>query len=625
MVFPYKYFKLTFGESGDTTVVPDDNPGDGSVSFETGFGADYSKDPEDAMDPGRRIDRGNFNYLDNVFTQTLKQYQEFGVPAFIDATTNGGVDFPYAQGARCYFPTDGSPVKTYESLEDNNTALPTDPTKWKEVPGSPAIVSIEGTATASLGPGTISYNDEYFDSGFYQSNRCCAFDPDGNMWICSSDSIAADAFIYKATISNDIYEFDGTEVNLSTETGQANVFPSALHTDPDGNLWFNVGVTMYRMDFAGGTYSYGGINFALKGGSGTPVAMGNDPDGNLWILTDSEELDKYDFAVGTYTFSGIPFTVDVSPEVTTASGGCVDSYGNMWAFDGANTEFEKYAWSSAGGGTMAYAGASFQFDTSLIAGFGGGMVDQEGNMWLSDGATLNGSLLGTTYKFLSQATTVNIRDIGKMLDINAQVTLPDASVVRCTGVVDDDNATFGVVIPSGAIAGTTTARVIREEDYLHAIDNDSLVLRRPETDKSLATLTRNGIFFNATNSILSYASGLWKNQPKGKYEILVSQGWSRSDDGSDYIFLMSANGNDFGISGSTGIETLRQEPKDDAGDDGDGRDTDQKFILNRKWIYQHQTDGDILIQLSHGGSTNGPVAAAWQVNVTLRRLNDGQL
>ena len=67
-----------------------------------------------------------------VPTDQIDQFAQFGTPRFITSAANGGNPFVYPIGARVVY-NPGTGDRVYESLENNNTALPTDETMWRQV------------------------------------------------------------------------------------------------------------------------------------------------------------------------------------------------------------------------------------------------------------------------------------------------------------------------------------------------------------------------------------------------------------------------------------------------------------------------------------------------------------
>ncbi len=123
-----KYFIDPFAVAGDQTPVPDAVQPDGSVSYTEGYGIDYELDPDiepDALD----VERQKFNYQQYVITQNIQQYQQIGVPNFISTSDNGGSPFPYDRFSRALY-NNGIATLPFISLDNSNTTLPTDNTKW---------------------------------------------------------------------------------------------------------------------------------------------------------------------------------------------------------------------------------------------------------------------------------------------------------------------------------------------------------------------------------------------------------------------------------------------------------------------------------------------------------------
>src|ERR1700744_1846305 len=119
MTFPYKWFRFPFAVAGDLTTIPDPTQGDGSISYDQGFGPDYQLDP--ATNPSALdIPRQQTNQLFNDITTALQYIQTGVAPAWIDATTNGGTAYSYPIGAHVLY-TDGF---VYESYVAANTATP---------------------------------------------------------------------------------------------------------------------------------------------------------------------------------------------------------------------------------------------------------------------------------------------------------------------------------------------------------------------------------------------------------------------------------------------------------------------------------------------------------------------
>lgn len=115
-----KYFAIPFASSGDVATVPDSIQIDGSVSYTQGYGPLY----QTAVGSGGiNIERTKMNELFLDITTALQQYQQHGTPDYYAAITAGA---GYSKYDRVRY-TDG---KTYTSLINSNTSLPTVSTAW---------------------------------------------------------------------------------------------------------------------------------------------------------------------------------------------------------------------------------------------------------------------------------------------------------------------------------------------------------------------------------------------------------------------------------------------------------------------------------------------------------------
>ena len=122
-----KYFQFPFAVTGQKTAIPETTQANGAVSYQEGYGSDYSEDP--ASTPGaRNIERVMFNQALFDITSTLQLYYQTAVPPYITAEQNGGTAFAYQENARVFF--NG---RIYESTIANNTNLPTVSAAWTPV------------------------------------------------------------------------------------------------------------------------------------------------------------------------------------------------------------------------------------------------------------------------------------------------------------------------------------------------------------------------------------------------------------------------------------------------------------------------------------------------------------
>lgn len=132
------YFDTIFAENGDVTTVPDALEPGGTVSFDQGYPLGYEIPPGD---PGYLpVERDKMNYIFQVITEAIQQYQQHGTPPFITSAMNGGSPFSYSKYDRVLLTG-----VVYTSIADSNTQTPPD-TNWTS--GTP--VDTGGTGLAAI-------------------------------------------------------------------------------------------------------------------------------------------------------------------------------------------------------------------------------------------------------------------------------------------------------------------------------------------------------------------------------------------------------------------------------------------------------------------------------------------
>lgn len=123
-----KFFRRIFAVNGDKDPIPVDAPGTGEVSFEDGYTLPYELAQDD---PNKlNIERRKLNQLLADITENIQLWQVQAYPEFIEAADNEGANYPY--GINAFVTGNGHAGQgIYVSLEDNNTALLSDDTKWQ--------------------------------------------------------------------------------------------------------------------------------------------------------------------------------------------------------------------------------------------------------------------------------------------------------------------------------------------------------------------------------------------------------------------------------------------------------------------------------------------------------------
>ncbi|MER3384872.1 Ig-like domain-containing protein [Pectobacterium aroidearum] len=169
-----KFFRVPFASSGDRQTIPETTPSDGSISFPSGWGGDYAKDP--AVDANAKpVEREAMNAILYAITNAVRQYQTFGFPEYITPADNNGGAFSYSSGAVVrYRAAADQPFKSYVSIADNNTSVPgSDETKWQEFIYREATTQeiTEGTSgTTAVSPRRLKERTDIIDSEIDEIN-----------------------------------------------------------------------------------------------------------------------------------------------------------------------------------------------------------------------------------------------------------------------------------------------------------------------------------------------------------------------------------------------------------------------------------------------------------------------
>ena len=156
--------KISFAQDGDKTSIPDAITLDGSVNNTQGFTSRYSENPAPVEEGGsptaKVIERTDMNYILWRGDINQKLWQEQTFPDWIN-DDGDGIPFAYPKNAIVRY-TDG---ENYVSLENNNSTVPTNITKWINLNSS-----MKNNITVNVGLGqthtTINQALEYL-SAFY--------------------------------------------------------------------------------------------------------------------------------------------------------------------------------------------------------------------------------------------------------------------------------------------------------------------------------------------------------------------------------------------------------------------------------------------------------------------------
>lgn len=117
-----KFFSIPFAEDGDRAPIPNNLQGDGSVSYQQGYGFDYERPPED--DDRKLIERPEANQLYHDITAAIGEIQRYGAALWQAAAA------PYPLGAQVYH-TDG----LWASVAAGNSQEPGTGSQWVRTMG----------------------------------------------------------------------------------------------------------------------------------------------------------------------------------------------------------------------------------------------------------------------------------------------------------------------------------------------------------------------------------------------------------------------------------------------------------------------------------------------------------
>lgn len=119
-----KYFLNPFAINGDKESIPDASDPNGFVSYDTGYGYDYERDPDPLIDPlTKDIERDKMNQIFFDITENIKFMQDSG----------GVPEWSAARVAVAGYPRDAKVVYagiTYTSTVNNNVSTPGSSATW---------------------------------------------------------------------------------------------------------------------------------------------------------------------------------------------------------------------------------------------------------------------------------------------------------------------------------------------------------------------------------------------------------------------------------------------------------------------------------------------------------------
>lgn len=164
-----RYYTVPFADVGDKLDIPDAIQPSGSVSYEQGYGSDYSLSLAGGP-PAKAYPRNQSNQFAFDITENAQKFQQFGVPEFIPSMDNAPGTFSYSKGVIVRYDA-GSGFNFYQSLANANTALPTDTTKWRLLDAAQDILVYY---TSNFGAGVVTGDIVTFSSVTGQFEKAIA-------------------------------------------------------------------------------------------------------------------------------------------------------------------------------------------------------------------------------------------------------------------------------------------------------------------------------------------------------------------------------------------------------------------------------------------------------------------
>ena len=256
-----EFIRVPFAINGDLAAIPEDDQPDGSVSMEEGYGFDYQR--EQGVDPDAKdVERDKQNWLFNLLSKTIQQYQTQGFPDFITSAMNDGA--PYSYGFADYVRyDDGDGLAIYYSIAASNTALPTDTTKWARVQYGQFVPGMGMEFHGSTVPSTW----------LWQNGQTIGNASSGATARANADTLQLFTVLWES--------YPNTTLPIETSTGAASSRGADAATDFAANKRLPLpdkrGRTGIGKDDMGGAAAANRITTAVSGISGTTMgAAGGD-------------------------------------------------------------------------------------------------------------------------------------------------------------------------------------------------------------------------------------------------------------------------------------------------------------------------------------------------------------
>lgn len=338
-----QYFDTPFGASGELATIPDAVQVDGSVSYASGWGIDYTL--INTNPSYKSIPWGQFNQLFFDITTAIQNWQQNTIAPFITTSMNGGTPYSYPQYAMVL-----SGGIAYQSNTGSNTDTPPS-SKWNVASfgalssSAPTQSSVKNLASAwaSNTTATMTADEIVLQNSTGNAQRISAFNKTVNSAASGAGgldtgSIATNTWYYIYAIFNPT---TSTQSILMSTSATAPTLPSG-YTFASGPL------SVVRTD---GSSNF--IGFIQKGNR-WQYTVGNNLAGMPLIasgLVGSPSAGTY-VSIAMATFCPVTSIEEVSISVyTSAASSIIISPNASYGADGStsNPPFCDFRTSGSGG------------------------------------------------------------------------------------------------------------------------------------------------------------------------------------------------------------------------------------------------------------------------------------
>jgi hypothetical protein len=162
---PYQIIQ-PFASAGDVTPVPQTDP-NAFVNFQQGYTPNYEINLQAGNPAAKAVERPVQNWLFNILTSNLQQYQQFGIPMWYSSMAGG-----YGMNAAVLRQNVAGNLVPYRSLVNANVSDPLSSSTWEYVQFSHELFSAipmpSGGASAAGQIITVATNLNNIPTGTYQ-------------------------------------------------------------------------------------------------------------------------------------------------------------------------------------------------------------------------------------------------------------------------------------------------------------------------------------------------------------------------------------------------------------------------------------------------------------------------